>query len=365
MPMSRRVPVPTRRRLRSAAFRLAVLLSLAAGCAAPPPRQAAPPARPAPEDLIVLLPGQDGKDGRRLGDARLRATHPRRALCHRADQSRRRAPDGRHHRGGGADASGAMPSPLQPPRPVSFLLYFLEAKDELTPESERVIQQIFAEIGRRPAPEIAVIGHTDRVGSVQSNDALSLRRAQKIRDDMVKLGVPADQIQVAGRESASRSWPPRTRSPSRGIAASRSACAERPAHGPFHRRMSRARSSAASTPAAKRSTSRRTASPTASGPASGGVSASTRLEPRAPVELARRVGGVGHPIGHQTEDLPSAHPVARGLVGKLVDDAERRPAARGESAGRPTGEQKVRGVVAGIAVLDLAGRRVDDALPRR
>ena len=62
-----------------------------------------------------------------------------------------------------------------------------------------MIQQIFAEIARRPAPEIAVIGHTDRVGSVQSNDALSLRRAQKIRDDMVKLGVPADQIQVAGR----------------------------------------------------------------------------------------------------------------------------------------------------------------------
>jgi outer membrane protein OmpA-like peptidoglycan-associated protein len=54
-------------------------------------------------------------------------------------------------------------------------------------------------LGRRPAPEIAVIGHTDRVGSVQSNDALSLRRAQRIRDDMGKLGVPVDQIQVAGR----------------------------------------------------------------------------------------------------------------------------------------------------------------------
>lgn len=77
-------------------------------------------------------------------------------------------------------------------------LYFLEGKDELTPESQRVIEQIFAEIGRRPAPEIAVIGHTDRVGSVQFNDALSLRRTRKIRDDMVKLGVPADQIQVAG-----------------------------------------------------------------------------------------------------------------------------------------------------------------------
>lgn len=44
-----------------------------------------------------------------------------------------------------------------------------------------------------------MIGHTDRVGSVQFNDALSLRRAQKIRDDLVQLGVAAEQIQVAGR----------------------------------------------------------------------------------------------------------------------------------------------------------------------
>ena len=93
------------------------------------------------------------------------------------------------------------------------------------------------------------------------------------------------------------------------------------------------------------------------------MSREQHLEPRAPVEVARRVGGLGHPVGHQTEDLPSAHPVARGLVGKLVDDAERRPAARGEPAGRPTGKQQIRGVVAGIAVLDLAGLRVDDACP--
>lgn len=87
----------------------------------------------------------------------------------------------------------------QPPRPVSFLLYFLEGKDALTPESQQVVQQIFAEIARRPAPEIVIIGHTDRVGSVISNDALSLRRAEKVRDDLVKLGIPADQMEVAGR----------------------------------------------------------------------------------------------------------------------------------------------------------------------
>jgi outer membrane protein OmpA-like peptidoglycan-associated protein len=82
---------------------------------------------------------------------------------------------------------------------MSFLLYFLEARDELTPESRQVMQQVFAEIARRPAPEIVVIGHTDRVGAVPYNDALSLRRAAKVRDDLVKLGIPADRIQIAGR----------------------------------------------------------------------------------------------------------------------------------------------------------------------
>ena len=56
-----------------------------------------------------------------------------------------------------------------------------------------------------------MIGHTDRVGSVQFNDALSLRRAQKIRDDLVQLGVVAEQIQVAGRGEARAARPHRGR----------------------------------------------------------------------------------------------------------------------------------------------------------
>jgi outer membrane protein OmpA-like peptidoglycan-associated protein len=193
------MPAPNPRRSGAAiASSLAVLLSLAAGCAAPPPRQAAPPVPPAPEDLFVLLPAQDGQTGAV-------------SVMHGSEQRILDVPyatarievEGRLETGLSTEAEvrriwGDALAAL-PPRPVSFLLYFLEGKDELTPESERVIQQIFAEIARRPAPEIAVIGHTDRVGSVQFNDALSLRRAQKIRDDLVRLGVVAEQIQVAGR----------------------------------------------------------------------------------------------------------------------------------------------------------------------
>jgi outer membrane protein OmpA-like peptidoglycan-associated protein len=89
----------------------------------------------------------------------------------------------------------------QPLRPVSFTLYFVLGKDELTPETRPTLETILAEIARRPAAEIVVIGHTDRVGGVQYNDALSLQRAEKVRGELVRLGIPFDRIQVAGRGS--------------------------------------------------------------------------------------------------------------------------------------------------------------------
>jgi OmpA-OmpF porin, OOP family len=44
-----------------------------------------------------------------------------------------------------------------------------------------------------------VVGHTDRVGTVPYNDALSLRRAERVQAQLVQLGIPAAQIQAAGR----------------------------------------------------------------------------------------------------------------------------------------------------------------------
>ncbi len=86
-----------------------------------------------------------------------------------------------------------------PARPVMFLLFFLEGKDELTADSEREVDRIFAEIAARPDPEVSVIGHTDAVGTMQYNDQLSLQRAQRVREDLTRRGIPDQNIQVAGR----------------------------------------------------------------------------------------------------------------------------------------------------------------------
>jgi outer membrane protein OmpA-like peptidoglycan-associated protein len=86
-----------------------------------------------------------------------------------------------------------------PGRPTSFMLYFLEGKDELTSESRVELDRVFAELKLRPLPDIVVIGHTDSVGNLAFNDRLSLARAQRLREMLIGLGIPAERIQAAGR----------------------------------------------------------------------------------------------------------------------------------------------------------------------
>ena len=86
-----------------------------------------------------------------------------------------------------------------PERPAHFLLFFLEDSDEMTPESDEEVGKIFAEMSSRPAPDILVIGHTDAVGTTQHNDKLSLQRAERVRDELIRLGMPEDSIAVEGR----------------------------------------------------------------------------------------------------------------------------------------------------------------------
>lgn len=86
-----------------------------------------------------------------------------------------------------------------PAEPKSFLVYFVEGTDELNPDARRAIDGVVAEIAKRPSPEIAVVGHTDFTGTDQYNDMLSLQRAGRVKDLLVRRGIPAKLIQTAGR----------------------------------------------------------------------------------------------------------------------------------------------------------------------
>ncbi len=86
-----------------------------------------------------------------------------------------------------------------PPRPKTYTVYFVEGKDDLTDASvaqfEAILSEaIRSELAARPAPEVSIVGHTDSVGSERFNDQLSMARAQRVKDELVKRGIPAGRI---------------------------------------------------------------------------------------------------------------------------------------------------------------------------
>ncbi|MEO6896105.1 MAG: OmpA family protein [Caldimonas sp.] len=87
----------------------------------------------------------------------------------------------------------------QPLPPAQFTLFFVDGKDELTDDSKKIVDGVFAEIARRPVPDVIVIGHTDTVGGDVANDVLSRQRADVVRAAFVARGLAADKIVAVGR----------------------------------------------------------------------------------------------------------------------------------------------------------------------
>lgn len=87
----------------------------------------------------------------------------------------------------------------QPARPRQFIVYFIEGKDVLTDESQATLDEVRKAIQAYPAAEAVVVGHTDRVGSLQVNDALSVLRAETVRSALVAAGLPESAVSASGR----------------------------------------------------------------------------------------------------------------------------------------------------------------------
>ena len=165
---------------------LLLAAGLAAGCAAP---------RPA---LFAVVPGSNGHVGSIVvesnGEKRVIDTAYGAQRLNADGSLETQKLDARQVREQFGTTLAALPG-----KPAKFTLYFLEGKDELTADSKVELERIFAELKRRPLPDIAVIGHTDTVGGLVYNDQLSRARAERTREMLVDLGIPPDRIAAAGR----------------------------------------------------------------------------------------------------------------------------------------------------------------------
>jgi len=166
-----------------------LVAGLLGACASGPPKS---------REFVVLVPDHDGKVGAVVitsaqGNSTL--DKPYTAARYEDGGKVETAPVAQEE----VRKTFAIAIAARPARPVSFLLYFQEGTDEYTAESKGAFDKIFAEIARRKVAEVAVIGHTDTVGKTEFNDALSLRRAERVRKDFVDRGIPTHTVNVAGR----------------------------------------------------------------------------------------------------------------------------------------------------------------------
>jgi outer membrane protein OmpA-like peptidoglycan-associated protein len=107
-------------------------------------------------------------------------------------------------------AVAVVPQPPPPPPLPAAKSVRLEADglfrfaggrlEDLLPQGRQRIEALIAEIQRdmKSIEVVTITGHTDRIGSTAANDALSLQRAQTVREMFVRGGISMGVIRAAG-----------------------------------------------------------------------------------------------------------------------------------------------------------------------
>lgn len=171
-----------------------VCLLVLGGCATPPP--------PTPKVSVVLLPQTDAA-GNPIATAVSVTTGAQLQQLDKPFALAETDPTGRlTQRVSSADEVQARYGDvlkMQPPSPELVVLRFLPGKSQLTPESEQQLPDVIQRAKARAGGEILVVGHTDRVGSRDANDALSLQRARAVVSLLKAQGFAEDLLTAIGR----------------------------------------------------------------------------------------------------------------------------------------------------------------------
>jgi outer membrane protein OmpA-like peptidoglycan-associated protein len=93
------------------------------------------------------------------------------------------------------------PKPEKPvaEAPKEFIVFFGFNKSHLTSEAVHVVGDAAAAAKKHGSASISIVGHTDTSGSTDYNMALSMRRAQAVKDSLIAHGIEASMVSTAGR----------------------------------------------------------------------------------------------------------------------------------------------------------------------
>lgn len=80
---------------------------------------------------------------------------------------------------------------------LSGSVLFASGQSDLLPSARNRLQDVAAAL-KQSDNQLTIEGHTDSKGPDEYNEALSLRRAEQVRDFLVAQGLPPDRISVRG-----------------------------------------------------------------------------------------------------------------------------------------------------------------------
>jgi len=107
-----------------------------------------------------------------------------------------------------AVAQTEEPPPPPPPAPVEapvertpnkFLVFFDFDKAEVTTAAREVLQSFQADMESNGVRTVVAVGHTDTSGTDSYNQRLSQRRAEAVRQALMRNNVPAERIETEAR----------------------------------------------------------------------------------------------------------------------------------------------------------------------
>lgn len=93
---------------------------------------------------------------------------------------------------------GDEPPPMLPEEAM-YLVFFNWDASDLSSGAESVLDAVAAEVKKNPPSQVSIQGHADTSGASEYNKRLAFKRANVVRDALVKRGVSADLMNVESK----------------------------------------------------------------------------------------------------------------------------------------------------------------------
>jgi OOP family OmpA-OmpF porin len=104
-------------------------------------------------------------------------------------------------------SSPVAPAAAPPPAPVAprknFLVFFDFDRSNITADAARVIDEAANTAKAGNVSRLQLTAHTDRAGTEQYNMALSMRRGEAVKQELIARGIPASAIAIIARGESS------------------------------------------------------------------------------------------------------------------------------------------------------------------